>query len=192
MSGLLYTPLGFKSYHPNINLDNVKFYTDASSYQGTGGWAWIAVCSGREMENRSGFLPKATNNYAELFAMLQALSRCKGFTANVSIVADSRYAIGVVTGEYRMPPHDHENYPIVKQCQSLLRPNITFQWIKGHMRKYAQRQPGGGPRAKNPEFTADHKWNHHVDKLAGRAREAGKQKRPLLLKPRAYGLPEPS
>ena len=69
----------------------MKVYTDGSHSPAGSGWA--AVCPDRQ-EAISGSLTAATNQQAELMAVLHAVHR---FGSDITIVTDSAYVIGCFT-----------------------------------------------------------------------------------------------
>lgn len=103
-----------------------------------GGWAYYV--SDRNLLN-SGYIPNATNNVAELIAILKALTwindntnECK--SSNIYIISDSDYAIKVITGINKC----HTNVELVKACMNMKYEiknkgyNITFVHTYGHMK----------------------------------------------------------
>jgi len=89
----------------NPGFDSLKIYTDGASRgnPGPAAWAYIIVDGGRAIEQRSGFLGKATNNTAEYHAVINALDNARRYTDNeVSVYSDSELVVRQITGRYQI------------------------------------------------------------------------------------------
>jgi ribonuclease HI len=91
------------------------------------------VIDGEVVECRSMFLGEGTNNVGELTAISIALdvleSRNLSWKSS-TIITDSKYAIGVLTGGWKAK----KNVELIKNIKAKLEnfPNTELQWIKGH------------------------------------------------------------
>lgn len=144
-------------------LPQVTLYTDGSNYgqPGPAGWGALLVFEGRELE-LSGPLVSATNNQAELTAVIEGLKALKK-SAIVTLVSDSQYVVEglekrlakwVRTGWRLSTGGEVKNQDLWEQLLALKETHqITATWVKGH---------NGHPE------------NERVDKLAGLASRAEK------------------
>jgi ribonuclease HI len=75
----------------------------------------------------------ATNNQAELIAILVALRKLKTRYRDipVTVYSDSQYAIRAVTGQFRKIKANAE---LIKEVQAEVKnfQHVQFQWVKGH------------------------------------------------------------
>jgi len=110
---------------------HIDIYTDGSVWPnpgGTGGWAAILKANGQTKEI-SGRLPIATNNTAELTAVIEALSALKGGPHDVTIWTDSEYTQKAIEG-MKKPKANIELLLRIKSLVSQHR--VTTEWIRGH------------------------------------------------------------
>ena len=76
------------------NREKVFIYTDGSSFQDIGSWAYIAVTEDDTVIRKDGqAFEKATNNRAELYAVINALKSCNPKKDLIEIVSDSAYIV---------------------------------------------------------------------------------------------------
>lgn len=115
--------------------------TDGSSLgnPGPGGWAWVAT----KDRWAAGGLPKATNQVAELFAVLAAL-RTIPTHIPVAFHVDSQYVLKTCTAwipvwkENEWRKSDGKiiaNLSLIQEIDRLLtkrRAPVTFTWVRGH------------------------------------------------------------
>lgn len=114
--------------------------TDGSAINnphGPAGWAWFVSqdCWG------AGAFPKASNQVAELFAIL-ALLRAVPREYAVHVRTDSQFAINVATkwmkgwkakGWRKADGNPPENLALVKELDAALTGRkVTFEWVRGH------------------------------------------------------------
>jgi ribonuclease HI len=90
------TPNGF--YEPALTSSRFHIYTDGACEPnpGAGGWAFVVIESGIEINNRNGGDIQATNNIMELIAILRALEYAKASAlpvADTVIYSDSQYCV---------------------------------------------------------------------------------------------------
>lgn len=80
----------------------IFYFTDGSAYEGRGSWAFAKVSESEELiKLDSGYLPKdATNNIAELQAVMQAIKDWKPEDGEMCIVSDSSYVVNCFVEEW--------------------------------------------------------------------------------------------
>jgi len=109
----------------------IVIYTDGSAIgnPGPAGWAVLVENTG---EIESGYLPNATNNQAELFAVLKAVELCPA-DEEVTIVTDSKMAVGWLSRSWRIrQPH------ILTICSAYFATiraknlQVKFELVRGH------------------------------------------------------------
>ena len=76
------------------------------------------------------FLGRATNNIAELTAILMALESVKDPRRELLLRTDSAYARGVLTGSLRAK----KNLDLIERTRARMRelPNLRLLWVRGH------------------------------------------------------------
>lgn len=143
----------------------VMLYTDGSNHgqPGPAGWGALLVCQGRELP-LSGPIPSATNNQAELTAVLKGLEALIEPCA-VTLVSDSQYVVNGISkylpgwvrrGWRASGGGEVKNRDLWEQLlKQTQRHRITATWVKGH---------------------AGHPENERVDRLAGEASRAEKER----------------
>lgn len=147
--------------------------TDGSAINnpnGPAGWAWFAS----EANWGAGAFPRASNQVAELFAVVAALRAIPREYA-VHVRSDSQFTINVATkwmkgwkakGWRKADGAPPENLSLVKELDTALTGRkVTFEWVRGHsgdpMNEIADRlcgaaskaQQAGTPIARGPGFT---------------------------------------
>lgn len=110
---------------------------------GPAGWAWYIDDSNWA----AGGWPKATNNRGELSAIIEILKATEHTHHDLTILADSQYAINAVTkwlpgwkkrGWKKADGKPVVNKDLMVQLDELMTAaqaadrNITFQWVRGH------------------------------------------------------------
>lgn len=106
-------------------------YTDGASSGNPGPAGIGVVLIWREHRREvSKYLGEATNNVAELAAILEALRLVKKRDVPVRVHADSSYAIGVITGSHRAKA----NRDLVDEIRAEARsfPDLRFVKVEGH------------------------------------------------------------
>lgn len=107
----------------------IDIYTDGACKGNPGPAGWAALI-GDEMT--SGAFPCATNNYAELYAILEALSICLP-NSNVRIYTDSKLCIGWLARGWKRNLEYIDQLVIathtVVDAKEL---KLTFRHVKGH------------------------------------------------------------
>jgi len=127
--------------------ETVTLYTDGCCDRLTkqGGWAAILMApSLPEVVQGSGPLKRATNNRAELIAVIKGLERL-ATPAHIRIVSDSKYVIyGIAEGLPKWKAQgwkagsgrhksDLKNTDLWKKLDTLMKPHsINCEWVRGH------------------------------------------------------------
>lgn len=105
---------------------------------GPAGWAWFV-----DEENwMAGGWPHATNNQAELMAVLSLLTETAGTTEPLHVLCDSQYVINCLTkwmpgwkrkGWKKADGKPVLNRDLIEQLDAALSGRkVTFEWVKGH------------------------------------------------------------
>ena len=124
---------------------------------GPAGWAWYVD----EDTWDAGGWPKGTNNLGELTAILRLLEATAQTGEELHILADSQYAINVVSkwrlgwkkrGWTKADKKPIKNLELIQEIDRAMEGRrVTFEWVKGH---------------------ADHRMNERADDLARGCAEA--------------------
>lgn len=104
---------------------------------GPAGWAWYVddTCWA------SGGWPHGTNNMGELMAVLDLLQQTAHLDDDLLIYCDSTYVINAVTkwlagwkrkGWKTGSGQPVKNVELMKALDAAMRPNVKFEWVKGH------------------------------------------------------------
>lgn len=109
---------------------HIDIYTDGSCVPnpGIGGWAAILQSNGKTREI-SGRLESATNNTAELTAVLEALKALKAGPHDVTIWTDSKYTQLAIEGMRNPKSNIGLIFRIRELCEFHL---VKVEWIRGH------------------------------------------------------------
>lgn len=124
----------------------IEIYTDGSATTNDkpGGWGWVMVHDGVKYSESSGYMPKASNNDAELEAAIQGLSAAVkylntpnaygqkiNFSETTVLVSDSQLILGWANGTYSFRQYDKIDK--FKELQLLVKNyNVKTRWVKGH------------------------------------------------------------
>lgn len=120
----------------------IEVYSDGSATVASkpGGYGWVIVIDSKKISEGNGYMEKASNNDAELEAIIQGLGnvlkmRLEGKIPighhEVYIVSDSQIALGWVDGTYRFKQRDKRHK--YDQLQYLVKKlNVKTRWVKGH------------------------------------------------------------
>lgn len=137
----------------------IEVYSDGSgnTMASDGGYGWRIVVDGVFLEEGSGYLPKATNNVAEITAAIKGLERAEQVIqqngwqlAKVVLVSDSQLVLGYASGKWRCKAEHLK--PLCRDLQQVYnKVDADTRWVKGHS-------------------TDEH--NNACDKLAGEARKS--------------------
>ncbi|WP_299520655.1 ribonuclease HI family protein [uncultured Serinicoccus sp.] len=132
---------------------------------GPAGWGWYVDAD----RWASGGWRHGTNNMGELTAVLDLLQQTADLDEDLLVLCDSQYAIKSITqwmpgwkrrGWKKGDGKPVANVEIIKALDAAMRPNVRFQWVKGH---------------------AGHELNEQADRLANAAAQAyaaGRQPQP--------------
>jgi ribonuclease HI len=104
---------------------------------GPAGWAWYVDddCWA------SGGWPHGTNNMGELMAVLDLLQQTAHVDDELLVYCDSKYAIDSITkwmagwkrkGWKTAGGQPVKNVELMKALDAAMRPNVRFEWVKGH------------------------------------------------------------
>ena len=104
---------------------------------GPAGWAWYVddTCWA------SGGWPHGTNNMGELMAVLDLLQQTAHLDDDLLVYCDSTYVINAVTkwmagwkrkGWKTGSGQPVKNVELMKALDAAMRPNVKFEWVKGH------------------------------------------------------------
>lgn len=110
-------------------MKQVTIYTDGSAVPnpGRGGWAAKLIFNGTS-KLVSGRIPYATNNQAELIAVIEALKLLKE-PCEVTIISDSQLIVNCIKGAWQRKanPDLWEKFAHFETTHM-----IFAQWVKGH------------------------------------------------------------
>lgn len=140
---------------------------------GAAGWAWFID----EHRWRAGGWPHATNNQAELMAVLSLLQETAHIDEPLHILCDSQYVINSLTvwmpgwkrkGWKKSDGKPVQNRDLLEQLDAqLVGRDVTFEWVKGH---------------------SGHPLNERADDIAQQTAASFQSGRPVQVGP---GLAEP-
>ncbi|KUG51885.1 DUF4440 domain-containing protein [Serinicoccus chungangensis] len=123
---------------------------------GPAGWGWYVDAD----RWASGGWKHGTNNMGELTAVLDLLQQTADLDEDLLVLCDSQYAIKSITqwmpgwkrrGWKKGDGKPVANLEIIRALDAAMRPNVRFQWVKGH---------------------AGHELNEQADRLANAAAQA--------------------
>lgn len=137
-------------------------YTDGASSRKhqNAGWAFVVLQNGIPVIQKSGSVAGMTNNQAELWAVIVALSEIEkhGFGEhNIRVVSDSEYVVkGASLWIHSWKKNNWEKVKNVNLWklldEYLSRLQVSFKWVRGHSGNF---------------------WNNEVNDLAVKARLKG-------------------
>jgi len=123
-----------------VSKKKIEIYSDGSgnTWDSDGGWGWRMIVDGQYRTEGSGYLPKATNNTAELTAAIEGLKAVNQFIFafkikeyDVTLISDSQLVLGYASGKYKCNAiHLAKLYIEVKSLFTSLK--ATAKWVKGH------------------------------------------------------------
>lgn len=118
----------------------IEVYSDGSgnTFDSDGGWGFRIVIDGKLHSEGKGYLPKATNNTAEITAAIQGLEAAQTHIitngivkADVTLVSDSQLVLGYANGKYKCKAiHLAQLYIKLKNLYGQLSADV--RWVKGH------------------------------------------------------------
>lgn len=140
----------------------IEVYCDGSgnTFDSDGGFGWRLVIDGVFHSEGSGYLPRATNNVAEISAAIEGLGAVRSYVValglqsenvpSVVLVSDSQLTLGYANGSYRCKAlHLTPYYIALKKVFKEV--NAVTRWVRGH---------------------SGDEHNDACDKLAGAARKS--------------------
>ncbi|MCD6570385.1 MAG: ribonuclease HI [Deltaproteobacteria bacterium] len=110
--------------------DNIIVYTDGACSKNPGPAGIGAVLIWKDhIKEISEYIGKATNNIAELKAILKALTSIKNKNLPVRLYTDSTYAIGVLSG-WKI----HANKTLIKEIKKEMKrfSSLSIRKVEGH------------------------------------------------------------
>jgi len=117
----------------------IEVYCDGSgnTFNSDGGYGFRIVVDGVLKHEGSGYLPKATNNVAELTAAVAGLEWVKSNMSgtlsqhNVYLVSDSQLVLGYASGAYKCKAlHLTQLYIQLRKVYQEIK--ASGRWVKGH------------------------------------------------------------
>lgn len=136
----------------------IEIFSDGSgnTLDSDGGYGWCIVVNDVLLEEGSGYLPKASNNVAELSGAIEGLKRANAIIlqngwqiAKVVLISDSQLVLGYASGKWKCKA-EHLR-PLKADLQQIYNKlDAETKWVRGHT---------GNPH------------NERCDKLAGEARK---------------------
>lgn len=116
------------------NNEKIYAYTDGAAI-GNGkdnskcGWGVLLSFKGNE-KRKSGSAYGRTNNYMEMWAVLEAMRSIKNKNIPVEIMSDSKYAVETMNGNYQISKNEELWRELIYEKDKFS--DITFSWVKGH------------------------------------------------------------
>lgn len=139
----------------------IEVYSDGSgnSFDSDGGWGSVIVVDDILIKELSGYLPKATNNTAELTAGIKGLKYVDAYIQaaklkeyEVILISDSQLVLCYASGKWKCKALHLA--PLKIEIMNLYNKlKVKGKWVKGH---------------------SGNKYNERCDALAGEARARGK------------------
>lgn len=116
---------------PTIGQDEMTIYTDGacSGNPGPGGWAFIILKDGEEVEAASGGEHATTNNRMEMMALYQALKRVGNTRKKLTVISDSQYVIKSMQGLFAKKKNQ-DLWALIDVIAS--QHDIEYKWVRGH------------------------------------------------------------
>ncbi|OYZ13445.1 MAG: hypothetical protein B7Y39_17650 [Bdellovibrio sp. 28-41-41] len=106
----------------------LEIYTDGSSKDGVGSWAYVISRRGRCLGENSGRVRRASSNAMEFQAAIEALASIPP-KSNVTLFTDSKILVDAIIsrkGHASFQPQLDLLFPLTQ------RHTITWRWIKAH------------------------------------------------------------
>jgi len=106
----------------------IEIYTDGSSKDGVGSWAFIISQPGKPIIERSGRVPRAGSNVMEFRAAIEAMSSIP-LKSKITLFSDSRIVIDAMKSGEGPRPYQNQIDSLKQLSQ---KHKITWKWIKAH------------------------------------------------------------
>ena len=139
-------------------MNEILVYSDGSgnTFDSDGGYGAAILVNGVKVKEVSGYLPKATNNTAELTAAIQGLKYADAYISaaklkeyEVILISDSQLVLNYATGAWKCKAI-HLGALRIELAKIYNKLKTTGKWVKGH---------------------SGDEYNELCDKLAGEARK---------------------
>lgn len=113
-------------------MHDFEIYTDGgySMKRDIGAFAYVILTAGEIVKKKAYVIREETNNRAELKAIIAACWQVPE-KASVLVRSDSKYAMGVLSGEWK----GTSNIDLIDCWKTKVRPRlgkVDFEWVKGH------------------------------------------------------------
>ena len=115
-----------------IPVNAIQVWTDGAARPNPGpAGIGVVVIDGSERIELSEYLGEATNNVAELTAMVRGLSSVKDRERPVVVYSDSEYSINLLTKNWK----PKKNIELIAELRDLCRAfkDLRFIWVEGHV-----------------------------------------------------------
>ena len=129
---------------------HIEVFTDGSATTADkpGGWAYVLVVDGKKYSEGNGYMPNATNNDAEMQAVIEGLKAALNFSDQivdtlsnlklrdttaiaVTVKSDSQLILGWTSGAWAFK--QTEKFEKYKELRSLVGyTNAKTEWVRGH------------------------------------------------------------
>lgn len=114
--------------------DKIIIFTDGSSVNNGSpdskcGWGVLLSYHGKTV-TKSGYRIGRTNNYMEMWAVLEALKSVTNKEIPVELFSDSKYVIETMNGNYKVGANEELWRELLYEKKKFS--NIKFLWVKGH------------------------------------------------------------
>lgn len=110
------------------NFSRLNIYTDGSSKNGFGSWAYVISRRGQSIIENSGCVRRANCNAMEFQAAIEALNIVSKKT-NITLYSDSRILVDAMKNG-RGPRAYQTQFDTLARLNQ--KHNITWQWVKSH------------------------------------------------------------
>jgi ribonuclease HI len=115
----------------------ISIYSDGSSsgrLGGAGGYGWVIVKNDQVLAWSYGGSPLTTNNLMEMEGAIQGLEAVlelglNGSNEPLELVSDSRYCLGMASGEYTATKNFAETAKLHELAKKV---GCRFRWVPGH------------------------------------------------------------
>lgn len=114
--------------------DKIIVYTDGSSVNNGSpdskcGWGVLLSYRGKTV-TKSGYRIGRTNNYMEMWAVLEAMKSITDKKIPIEIISDSKYVIETMCGRYKVGANEDLWRELEYEAKKFS--DISFTWVKGH------------------------------------------------------------
>lgn len=106
----------------------LEIYTDGSSKDGVGSWAYVISRRGQCLDENSGRVPRASSNAMEFQAAIEALTSIPP-NSNVTLFTDSKILVDTIISGKGHPSFQPQMDRLFPLTQIHI---IKWRWIKAH------------------------------------------------------------